>query len=79
MELQVNVADLINRLRVDMQELIKESARENVAQIERLRQEINGLQAREQADEAFNNVIAQINGKNMARRMEEETEEDNDV
>jgi hypothetical protein len=46
MELQINVADLINRLRADMQELIQESARENVAQIERLRQEINALQAR---------------------------------
>ena len=32
------------------------------------------IYSREQADEAFNNVIAQINGKNMARRMEEETE-----
>ena len=53
MEVQVNVADLINRLRVDMQELIKESARENVAQIERLRQEINGLQARIEASQGI--------------------------
>ena len=53
MELQVNVADLINRLRADMQELIQESARENVAQIERLRQEINGLQARIEASQGI--------------------------
>ena len=53
MEVQVNVADLINRLRADMQELIQESARENVAQIERLRQEINGLQARIEASQGI--------------------------
>ena len=53
MELQVNVADLINRLRADMQELIQESARENVAQIEKLRQEINGLQARIEASQGI--------------------------
>jgi len=49
MEVQINVADLINRLRADMQELIQESARENVSQIERLRQEINALQSRIEA------------------------------
>lgn len=49
MEVQVDIADLINRLRADMQELIQEAARENVSQIEKLRQEINALQARIEA------------------------------
>jgi hypothetical protein len=53
MEIQINVADLINRLRSDMQELILESAKDNIAQIERLRQEINGLQSRIEASQGI--------------------------
>ena len=52
-DVQLNIADLINKLRADMQELIQESARENVAQIERLRQEINGLQSRIEASQGI--------------------------
>ena len=53
MEVQIDVADLINRLRADMQELILESARENVSEIEKLRQEINSLQSRIEASQGI--------------------------
>ena len=53
MEVQVNMADLFNRLRLDMEELIQESSRENIAQIEKLRQEINALEARIEASKGI--------------------------
>ena len=45
-EVQITVADLINRLRADMQELIEESTKENISKIEQLRKEINATQSR---------------------------------